>query len=351
MPRRLRDILRTLSLIMITVSMPAVEGKSGSAHGAMPQLAALRVARSERVADGTHLYELRHPDGHELPRFTAGSHVTVRVPNGLLRKYSLCNDPAERDRYVVAVKREASGRGGSASLVDGTRAGDLLPCTMPENNFALAERAANFLFIAGGIGITPIMAMVRHLKSTGRGRFQLYYCTRAPQATAFLEELTAPAFHGQVRIHHDQGDPARALDLWPLLERPSGAHLYCCGPRAMMEAVRDMTGHWSRAAVHFESFADTAQTRTGEDRAFSVRLARSGEVVEVPASASILEALRASGHAVPSSCESGTCGTCRTRLLGGEADHRDLVLSDAERADNIMVCVSRARSAELVLDR
>lgn len=317
----------------------------------MPQPAALRVARADRIADEIHLFELRHPGGGELPAFAAGSHITLQVPAGLLRKYSLCNDPAERDRYVIAVKREAAGRGGSISLVDGTRVGDLLPTYAPENNFALTARATSFLFIAGGIGITPIMAMVRHLKSTGQGRFKLHYCTRMPQATAFLEELTAPAFRGQVRIHHDDGDPARALDLWPLLQRPSGAHLYCCGPRAMMEAVRDMTGHWSRPAVHFESFVEGTERRTADDRAFSVRLARSGEVVEVPANMSILEALRARGHQVPSSCESGTCGTCRTRLLGGEADHRDLVLSDAERPDNIMVCVSRARSSEIVIDR
>ncbi len=331
--------------------MPAVESKSGLAHGAMPQLTALRVTRAERIADDIHLFELRHPDGRELPAFSAGSHVTVRVPKGLLRKYSLCNDPSERDCYVIAVKKETSGRGGTLSLVEGTRAGDLLPSSMPENNFALTERAASYLFIAGGIGITPIMAMVRYLKSAGHGRFKLYYCTRTPQATAFLQELTEPVFRGQVKIHHDNGDPAQALDLWPLLERPSGAHLYCCGPRAMMEAVRDMTGHWSRSAVHFESFVDAAGRRTAEDRVFSVRLARSGEVVEVPANMSILEALRARGHQVPSSCESGTCGTCRTRLLGGEADHRDLVLSDAERPDNIMVCVSRARSNELIIDR
>ncbi|MGH6692704.1 MAG: ferredoxin reductase, partial [Gammaproteobacteria bacterium] len=165
--------------------MPTVESQEGHnthADGAAPQMTALRVARAAKIADDIHLFELRHPDGGELPAFTAGSHVAVRVPNGLLRKYSLCNDPAERDHYVIAVKREAAGRGGSASLVDGTRAGDLLPSSMPENNFALTERTASYLFIAGGIGITPIMAMVRHLKSAGRGRFKLYYCTRTPQA-------------------------------------------------------------------------------------------------------------------------------------------------------------------------
>jgi len=331
--------------------MPIVESNGGLAVGATPQMMALRVARAERIAEETQLFELRHPEDRGLPVFTAGSHITVRVPNGALRKYSLCNDPGERDRYVIAVKREAPGRGGSLSLVDGVKAGDLLAGSMPVNNFPLNERAASYLFIAGGIGITPIISMVRHLNSSGHGRFHLYYCARTSQATAFLEELAAPAFRRRVKIHHDNGDPAQALDLWPLLERPSGAHLYCCGPRAMMEAVRDMTGHWSQSTVHFESFTDATARRTAEDRSFSVRLARSGEVVEVPANQTILEALRAKGHQVPSSCESGTCGTCRTRLLGGDADHRDLVLSDAERSDNIMVCVSRARSKELIIDR
>jgi phthalate 4,5-dioxygenase reductase subunit len=194
------------------------------------------------------------------------------------------------------------------------------------------------------------MSMIRHLRATAGKRFKLVYCTRSPQATAFREELGAPELRGQVKIHHDDGDPERALDLWPLLERPTGAHLYCCGPRAMMQAVRDMTGHWSALAVHFESFADAAATRRPDDAAFSVRLAQTGSVVEIPPDRSILETLRAHGHALASSCESGSCGTCRTRLLAGEADHRDLVLSEAERAGHIMICVSRARSPELVLD-
>ena len=320
-------------------------------NDAAPQWMGLRVATAEPVAEDIHQFELRHPEGDALPGFTAGAHVSLRLPSGVIRKYSLCNDPAERDRYVIAVKRETAGRGGSIALLDSIRVGHLVQTTTPENAFALDERAASHLFIAGGIGITPIMAMVRHLKSAGRGRFKLYYCTRSPQTTAFLDELSGPQFRGQVTIHHDYGDPARSLDLWPILERPGAAHLYCCGPRALMEAVRDMTGHWSRAAVHFESFVDAPQMTTPDDRAFCVRLARSGAVIEVPAGTSILEALRAAGHAVPSSCESGTCGTCRTRLLSGEADHRDLILTDTERADTIMVCVSRARSDELVIDR
>jgi phthalate 4,5-dioxygenase reductase component len=310
----------------------------------------LRVASARPIATGIHAFELRAADGGRLPSFTPGAHVAVQVPGGPLRKYSLCNDPADDDRYEIAVKRESDGRGGSAALIDGVRAGDVVACSVPRNDFALAERARSFLFIAGGIGITPILSMVRHLKSTGRAGFTLYYLTRSPECTPFRDVLQDPSLRGQVIIHHDYGDPERSFDLWPLLERPTGADLYCCGPRSMLEAVRDMTGHWSSAKVHFESFLDAAATRTANDRAFRVRLARSGRSVDVPADRSLLEALRDAGLAVPSSCESGTCGTCRTRLLAGVADHRDLVLSDAEREAAVMVCVSRARSDELTLD-
>ena len=310
-----------------------------------PVLFPRRVTRAERIAEDVHLFELRDAAGGELPAFSAGSHVTLRVPNGLLRKYSLCNDPAEPDRYVIAVKREVFGRGGSESLIRDLAVGSEIAVSAPVNNFALAKSAAGHLFVAGGIGITPIMAMIRHLAANG-GRFSLYYCTRSPAATAFRDALAA--FGRQVVLHHDGGDLARALDLWSILEKPKG-QLYCCGPRGLMQAVRDMTGHWSPAAVHFESFVDAAPRP--DDKPFTVRLARSGETIEVPVGTTILAALRARGLDVPSSCESGTCGTCRTRLIAGEADHRDLVLADDERATNIMLCVSRAHSDELVIDR
>src|SRR3984957_9013052 len=313
-----------------------------------PPMFPRRVTRAERIAADIHLFELCDPAGAELPEFPAGAHVSVRVPNGLVRKYSLCNDPAERDRYVIAVKRESDGRGGSENLIRHVAPGADLPVSAPVNNFALTKSNAGHVFIAGGIGITPIMAMIRHLQANG-GRFKLYYCTRAADATAFREELAAPGLRGKVTIHHDGGDLAQALDLWPIVEKPQGRHLYCCGPRGLMQAVRDMTGHWSPSAVHFESFTDAAPRP--DDRPFTVRLARSGRTIEVPVGVTILDALRAGGLDVPSSCESGTCGTCRTGLIAGEADHRDLVLGDDERARNIMVCVSRARSDELVIDR
>jgi phthalate 4,5-dioxygenase reductase component len=308
-----------------------------------------RIAQRTQIAEDIYLFELHADDGDTLPEFSAGAHVAVRVPNGQVRTYSLCNAPSEREHYVFAAKREVNGRGGSISLIDQTKRGDTLQVSLPQNDFALVKSPAGYLFIAGGIGIAPILSMIRHLTSIGGSSFKLYYCTRSASATAFRDELSAPEFRGRVVLHHDQGDPAQALDLWPLLERPKG-HVYCCGPRSMMQAVRDMSGHWSPSSVHFEAFTDTAKNKP-DDRSFTIRLARSGDVLPVPVGVSILEALRANGHEVPSSCESGTCGTCRTRLLSGEADHRDLVLSKAEHCNNIMVCVSRARSDELVIDR
>jgi phthalate 4,5-dioxygenase reductase subunit len=268
----------------------------------------------------------------------------------MVRRYSLCSDPAETAGYSIAVKREARGAGGSVSLCDGVTAGALLPCTAPRNDFPLAGRPAARLLIAGGIGITPIMAMIHELENAGAPPWKLVYLTRSPAHTAFREELSARG--AKVTIHHDGGDPARGFDLWPLLEQPKGRQVHCCGPRGLMESVRDMTGHWPAGSVNFEDFGAADATVRAADQPFRVRLARSGTVVEVPAGTSILEAIRATGRHMPSSCEAGTCGTCRTGLLGGAADHRDLVLAGHEQARAIMVCVSRAAPgcAELVLD-
>ena len=315
-----------------------------------PAMMPLRVTRNDRIADGIHLLEFRDANGGALPEFTAGAHITIRVPNGSLRKYSLCNDPAERNRYQVAVKRESNGRGGSINLIDTVKAGDELMVAPPVNDFGLPQRATDFLFIAGGIGITPMMAMIRQVRAAGK-RFRLFYCTRSPETTAFRDELSAPDLKNSVTIHYDQGDPARSLDLKPVLkERQNREHLYCCGPRPLMEAVRVMTDHWSPTAVHFEAFSE-AETHKASDKPFAVRLARSGRVVEVPVSKTILEVLRDNGLEVPSSCETGTCGTCRTKMLVGKADHRDLVLAEHEKADTIMICVSRALTDEITIDR
>jgi phthalate 4,5-dioxygenase reductase component len=319
--------------------MPSVANKT--------TMTPLDVTRAEWVAEDIKLFELRHPEGIELQEFTAGAHICVETPGGEIRKYSLCNDPDERDRYVIAVKREAAGRGGSRAMAGELKIGDRLPISAPRNDFPLLPSPAGYILIAGGIGITPILSMARHLKATG-SRFKLYYLTRSPQTTAFRDDLTGPQFRSIATVHHDGGDPANALDLWPVLEKPRG-HVYCCGPRGLMDAVRDMTGHWSSAAVHFEAFQEPGAAAQ-EDRAFTVEIRSTGQRIAVPVGTSILEALKTAGHDIPFSCESGTCGSCKTRLVSGDVDHRDLVLASDEKAANIMVCVSRARSGDIVID-
>jgi phthalate 4,5-dioxygenase reductase component len=311
----------------------------------------LKVRHKSEIADGVFLFELAGLDGGDLPPFTPGSHITVTAPSGQKRRYSLCNDPAERNRYLIAVKQETSGRGGSLSFTKEVIEGSEVAVEPPANEFEMAKaEPKRLIFIAGGIGITPIRAMILHCLRQGKTNFMLYYFTRTPSAMAFRDEFAASGFEGKVVLHYDNGDPDQAYDLWPVLEEHRGAHLYCCGPRGLMDAVRDMTGHWPDSAVHFEDFVG-ASAPHADDKPFEVRLAKSNTAYEVAANVSILDTLRSHGHVLASSCESGTCGTCRTRLLSGDADHRDLVLADGERGNQIMICVSRARSAQLVIDR
>jgi phthalate 4,5-dioxygenase reductase subunit len=309
----------------------------------------LVVTDKSEIASGIFRIELRDPQGRELRPFTPGAHVTMQVPSGANRNYSLSNSAEERDRYVIAVKRDADGRGGSVSLTDTVQVGDSIEVAAPRNDFPLNERARRFVFVAGGIGITPILSMMRQLKAAGIDQFKLYYCTRSPETTAFLDELSDPEWAPHVVIHHDYGNRAQAYDFWSLFEKPTSAHVYCCGPRALMDSVRDMTGHWPTGTVHFESFGIDVQLLK-ENKPFKVRLQHSGQVFEIPADRSILEILRDKGIRTSSSCESGTCGSCRTHLVSGEAEHRDMVLGEDERSHQIMICVSRARSDELVID-
>lgn len=237
-------------------------------------------------------------------------------------------------------------------MVERVQAGDQLLIGAPVNQFSLDERAKSFLLIAGGIGVTPLLSMALALTAEGDRRFRLIYLTRDRAGTAFLDELAMPELRSSVTLHHDGADPDRAFDLWPFLEKPGslqGQHLYCCGPRTLMDAVRDMSGHWPASAVHFESFGADTATRA-DDTAFTVHCRKSACSFDVQVGHSILETARAHGIAIPSSCESGTCGSCKTSLLAGEADHRDLVLMPEEHASRIMVCVSRARSPSIELD-
>lgn len=309
----------------------------------------LKIEEKENIARDIWRFGLTDPQHAPLPPFEAGANLTVEAPNGAWRSYSLCNDSQERTRYVIAVKRDGNGRGGSVSLIDDTAVGDLIAVSPPRNEFPLDARAKEFILIAGGIGITPMLSMARQLKTEGLRKFRLYYLTRDPEGTAFHDELRSGEWRSQATIHHDFGDPSKGFDFWKLFEHPKAAHVYCCGPQALMDAVRDMTGHWPSGTVHFESFGASHST-ANNNTPFTVRLKRSGTSFDIPANRSILDVLRAANVRVPSSCESGTCGSCRTGLCAGEADHRDLVLRDDEKRTQILVCVSRALSDELVLD-
>lgn len=312
----------------------------------------LRVLRKECIATDIHLFELAHRDGADLPPSAAGAHITMLTPNGLTRRYSLINGPRDREAWRIAVKRDAAGLGGSVSVVDGVQPGDVLYASRPANHFPLLPGDGSYLLVAGGIGITPVLAMVRELQALGAD-FRVLYLARSPDAAAFRVELESPELAGRVHIHYDHGDPARSLDLGPWLRAAAaGTQLYCCGPRGLMQAVREGTRNWPQGTVHFEDFGTSqpAAPQQAEDGSFAVRLTRSGRTVAVPADRTILQVLRQEGIPVPSSCESGTCGACRTSLLAGVADHRDYVLDDDQHRCEIMICVSRAVTPLLELD-
>jgi phthalate 4,5-dioxygenase reductase subunit len=310
----------------------------------------LVVQRKLVIARDIVQFELVAADQSELPPFTAGSHIAVTTPNGLLRRYSLCNAPAERQRYVIAIKRDAEGGGGSVSMIDDLKEADLLPVSAPLNYFPLAEHAQRHVLIAGGIGITPVRSMIHELQAKNAD-FDVIYCARFPESSAFLDDLADEILAGRVLVHHTHGDPARGLDLGPIVATPAaGTHLYCCGPRRLMQGVREATAHWPAGTVHFEDFGTSEHVAAGGEKGFTVRLARTGVTVRVAPGVSILDALRERGLPAPSSCESGTCGSCRVGLLSGVAEHRDYVLDDDEHDSAIMICVSRAQSDELVLD-
>jgi ferredoxin-NADP reductase len=311
----------------------------------------LRVRAITYLAENVNGYELVDPNGHDLPRFSAGAHIGVRLSH-FWRDYSLWNDPAERRRYCIAVLREVQGKG-SRYLHDATRVGDLVDVSVPRNHFPLADEAEHHLLLAGGIGITPIMAMVAELRRR-RCDFTVHYCTRSPERTAFREELDLLAAMGRVFFHYDGGEPAKGLDIAALLKEPQpGTHLYYCGPAGMMEAAAAASARWPAGTVHCEYFSGPAAAppaKLDDDRPFRVRLAKSGGEYEVPPGATILDVLRAADVEARSSCELGYCGACLTRYSAGEVDHRDPILGEVARQTHLLICCSRATSDMLELD-
>lgn len=313
------------------------------------------VARKWREAEGICGFELRPIHGGLLPAFTAGAHIDVELPGGLIRQYSLCNHPEERDRYRVAVLREVQSRGGSVAMHEALQEGSRLRISEPRNQFPLAEEDAPFsLLLAGGIGVTPLLSMAQQLHALGR-RFEMHYCTRSPARTAFRDYLDQSPFASNVHFHHDDGAPEQRFNAERVLgDAPAGTHLYVCGPGGFIEHVLGTAADydWPEMRLHREYFTASSAARQDDDSEFVMRIASSGERITVPVDRTALEMLEEAGIEVPFSCESGVCGTCLTPVLEGAPDHRDSVLSESERAANdcFTPCCSRALSTELLLD-
>ena len=268
------------------------------------------------------------------------------MPSGAHRWYSICDVTENSQSYFIAVKREAGGRGGSVSLIDDTEVGSVLTISEPECEFEFVD-APGYLLIAGGIGITPIYAMFKHLMKIGHPDFKLIYLSRCVADAPFIEELSQAKYKEHVLIHHSD-EVGERFDFWDMLERPTAQHIYCCGPKGLMSEIKDMSGHWRQSQLHFEDFKPVEAVRV-DDKPFIVRLAGFDTEVQVGESETMLDALRRQGIKVHSSCESGTCGSCKVAYLDGEVDHRDLVLEGDEKKSYLMACVSRAAGESITV--
>jgi ferredoxin-NADP reductase len=304
---------------------------------------------------GINSYEFVDPQGAALPPFRAGAHIDVHLKGGVIRQYSISNAPRERHRYVIAVLRDERGRGGSKALHEQLRVGDIVRISPPRNHFGLADGARRVVLIAGGIGVTPLKAMAHELDDSGID-YEMHYCAKDAQCAAFSEEFEPMLASGRLHLHFDGGDPAAGLDIRGLLHEPGeGEHVYYCGPGGFMKACAEASGHWPSGTVHFEHFK--APERSPGDQAandsldsFTVRIASTGQEIEVSKEESIADALALAGVPMETSCCAGLCGTCKVRYLEGEVEHNDCILSDDEKTEYMTACVSRATSKVLVLD-
>ena len=311
----------------------------------------VRIKAVTYEAERINSYELRPLTGRALPAFTAGAHIDVHLPHGATRSYSLINPQDETHRYVIGVALDAASAGGSRYVHEHLRAGDRLRISPPVNNFALAEDAPLSVLIAGGIGVTPIYCMVQRLETLDRA-WQLHYSARTREVAAFLEPLEALRAKGRaVVLNFDYEPGGKLLDIAGIVaSAPAEAHLYCCGPTPMLEAFEQAVKDRPPGSVHVEYFsAKEAPARTG---GFTVVLAKSNCSVFVEEGKTILETLLEEGIDPAHSCMEGVCGTCETVVLEGLPDHRDMILTDAERAASrtMMICCSGSKTPKLVLD-
>jgi tetrachlorobenzoquinone reductase len=292
-------------------------------------------------------YELRSTTEEDLPPFTAGAHIQVTLHKDMVRSYSILNSPSERHRYVIAVQKDRQGRGGSKWAHQNLHAGDILQVDGPHNNFQLNEDAEKTIFIAGGIGITPILSMVDRLRQLGRD-YELIYCARTRATAPFVSILQEDE---RVRFNFDREPGGALLDIAAAVQAaPENAHIYCCGPTEMLDAFEDASRELDRERLHVEYF--TSKEPPAEEGGFAVVLAKTGRQIDVAKGKTIMQALIDAGVAVRHSCIEGVCGTCETKVLEGVPDHRDRILTPAERASNqtMMVCCSGSKTEKLVLD-
>lgn len=302
-------------------------------------------------ADNIVSIELLPKSGVVFPRFEAGAHIDVHLPNGLIRSYSLCNDPNEVGRYVLGILNDRASRGGSSFIHSELRVGSTLEISPPRNNFRLEEDAGLSVLIAGGIGVTPLLAMARRLKQLGRPIVMLY-CSRSRTEAAFIPELEALGIKLQRHVDDETGGPP---DLKAFLSaQPDEAHFYSCGPSPMLDAFERICSELGYANTHIERFHASAIPAPSREAhaSYVVELRKSGKSLTIANGQSILEAVLKAGVDCSYSCQEGICGACETKVLEGLPDHRDQVLSDAEQASNtmMMICVSGCKSDRLVLD-
>lgn len=307
----------------------------------------LQVRSSAFLTSDVRTFEFVSADGSELPAFTPGSSIKIKTPAGAVRRYSLCNSPLERERYCIAVKRCADGKGGSINIVAGLRDGDVVYAAPPQNEFNLSEQAPRYLFVAGGIGITPIRSMMKFLDATRPGTYKLHYLAREPYSAAFASELLAGGYSGEIVMHFSRLPGQSRPNLAELLRDQDGAELYCCGPEVMMRAVQGAARHWAPGTVHFENFAGPGAGGVREP--FTAELRRTGITLSVGATDTLLDVANANGVNLPFSCKGGTCGTCKVGVAAGDIDHRDFCLTPDEQRHAMMPCVSRGQG-HIVID-
>ncbi|EJL35868.1 flavodoxin reductase family protein [Caulobacter sp. AP07] len=316
-------------------------------------LMTVKVTRKNIEAEDIAVFELADPTGGDLPPFSAGSHIDVEVRAGLVRQYSLCNNPSERSRYVIGVLKDPRSRGGSAGMHE-IGEGQDLRISEPRNHFQLEHSAQRTLLFAGGIGVTPILCMAERLSALGAD-FEMHYCARSRARCAFHDRIRASTFAEKVHFHFDDQGQAHALDIDAVLGEPClGTHVYVCGPTGYIDLVLRSAAAkgYADRQVHREYFSADPEAMFAEGGAFQIKISSTGQVFDIPADATVTDVLRDAGVDLPTSCAQGVCGTCITRVLDGVPEHRDFYLTNEEREknDQFTPCCSRSKTPMLVID-